>query len=261
MPQQRTVLYREPAFEVAQVRSHHARLPQWGEPQTIASARIVFPSGSTLLEVGCGDSGWIADGLTAIRFGEAVAYRLRCGTRSERHSMVVTGERAVQAAGAAREPAFFLLPPSVLYRVQLARRAWGAGEEGAAMLASLLAELRPSRRQAPARGAAARARRLLAQGADAPSRASLRDLADAVSCSPFHLARSFRAQTGLSLQQYGRQLRMVAAMERLAAGERDLAGLAHDLGYCSQSHLGAVFRREVGATLGEARRRLGSARI
>ena len=33
----------------------------------------------------------------------------------------------------------------------------------------------------------------------------------------------------------------------------DLAALAHDLGYCSQSHLGAVFRREVGVTLAQAR--------
>jgi len=79
--------------------------------------------------------------------------------------------------------------------------------------------------------------------------------------APFHLARSFRQQTGLSLHQYRQHLRLAAAMERLADGDRDLAGIAHDLGCCSQSHLGAVFRRDVGVTMGEARRMLASARI
>jgi len=113
----------------------------------------------------------------------------------------------------------------------------------------------------PLNGTVARAKRLLAETADREARLSMHALADAVSRSPFHLARSFRQQTGLSLHQYRQHLRLATAMDRLTSGDRDLAGIAHDLGYCSQSHLGAVFRREVGVTLGEARRTLATARI
>jgi AraC-like DNA-binding protein len=115
-----------------------------------------------------------------------------------------------------------------------------------------------SRQLGPSTGAVARAKRLLAETADREVRLSLHEVADAVSRSPFHLARSFRQQTGLSLHQYRQHLRLAAAMERLVEGDADLAGIAHDLGYCSQSHLGAVFRREVGVTLGEARRTLAA---
>lgn len=271
MPQERTVLHTGQAFEVAHVRSHHAHSPQWSEVYTVASRRIVFPAGSTLLEVRAGDASWLADGLTAIRFADATAYQLRADAQPARRSMVVSGHGApgeVQEVQERREGqdmravAFYLLSPRQLYQVHLAQRRLRADASNAACVASLVGELPALRPQAPApaAGAAVRARRLLAQTAHREPRLSLRDVADAVSRSPFHLARSFRAQTGLSLHQYRQHLRLAAAMERLADGDTDLAGLAHDLGYCGQSHLGAVFRRETGVTLGEARRAL-SARI
>ena len=262
MPQERTLLYAGQAFEVAHVRSHHTPSPQWSEVYTVASRRIVFPAGSTLLEVRAGNGSWLADGLTAIRFADSTAYQLRHGTPAMRRSLVVSRHRATDADAT---PAFFLLPPRAVYRVHMAQRQLRADGGGATQVASLLGELAALHRQLPSTGAVARARRLMAQATQATRSApamSLHDLADAVARSPFHLARSFRAQTGLSPHQYRQHLRLAAAMERLADGERDLAGLAHDLGYCSQSHLGAVFRRETGVTLGEARRVLGgSARI
>jgi AraC-like DNA-binding protein len=57
----------------------------------------------------------------------------------------------------------------------------------------------------------------------------------------------------MSLHGYRQRLRLAAALQRLEEGERDLAALAHDLGYSSQSHLGAVFRRELGVTPAQAR--------
>lgn len=57
----------------------------------------------------------------------------------------------------------------------------------------------------------------------------LTGLAQALGCSPFHLARQFRAATGETISRYVLRLRLALALERLAEGERDLAALAVDL--------------------------------
>jgi AraC-like DNA-binding protein len=75
---------------------------------------------------------------------------------------------------------------------------------------------------------------------------TLIDIARAAHASPFHLARMFRTRTGQSLHAYRTQLRMTAAIERLAQGEEDLNTLAADLGYTSHSHFGGVFKRSFG---------------
>lgn len=123
---------------------------------------------------------------------------------------------------------------------------------------ALVREVSQGRRQLPSTGAVARARQLLVDAPDTFARASMHDIADATAVSAFHLARSFRRQTGLSLHHYRLRLRLAAVLERMSDGERDLPGLAHDHGFCSQSHLGAVFQREVGVTLGQARHALAS---
>ncbi|MFM9928237.1 AraC family transcriptional regulator [Variovorax sp. H27-G14] len=253
MPQERTLLHAGHEFTVEHVRAHAPEGTDWSAPYTLASRRIIFPTGRTVLDVRCGRGTWLVDGLTAMHFGEAMVYQLRLAARTARHSMVVTGHRMPCEAAA---PVFCLLSPASLYRVHAAQQRLRAGRECADAVASLVDELSRSRAQAPLTGAVARAKRLLAETADREARLSVHEVADAVSRSPFHLARSFRQQTGLSLHQYRQHLRLAAAMERLTAGDADLAGIAHDLGYCSQSHLGAVFRREVGVTLGDARRTL-----
>ncbi|MEM9063870.1 MAG: AraC family transcriptional regulator [Planctomycetota bacterium] len=75
---------------------------------------------------------------------------------------------------------------------------------------------------------------------------SLTEVADHVGFSVFHLSRVFRERTGSTVYRYLTQLRMRAALERLAEGERDLTGLALDLGYASHSHFTDTFRREFG---------------
>lgn len=92
------------------------------------------------------------------------------------------------------------------------------------------------------------AQRLQQRPAD---RWSSHDLGDALGCSPFHLAHLFRRYTGTSLHAYARQLRVVEAMGRIEGGERDLAGLAHELGYSSQSHMGQAFQSFLGVTPGQ----------
>jgi AraC family transcriptional regulator len=75
---------------------------------------------------------------------------------------------------------------------------------------------------------------------------SLAEIARLVHCSPFHLARLFRATTGFSIHQYQLRLRLVEAMECLVDGVASLTDLALDLGFSSHSHFSSTFQRSFG---------------
>jgi len=82
---------------------------------------------------------------------------------------------------------------------------------------------------------------------------SLSAIARAVHSSPFHLARVFRAHSGLSLHQYRHRLRLREALLRLAEGEADLSALALELGFSSHSHLSDAFRGAFGLSPSQVR--------
>jgi len=91
-----------------------------------------------------------------------------------------------------------------------------------------------------------RARALLA---GAPTdRWNLGALGRALHCSPFHLARQFRAATGETISRYVLRLRLGVALERLARGERDIGALAVETGFSHHSHFSARFRSVFGIT-------------
>jgi AraC-like DNA-binding protein len=75
---------------------------------------------------------------------------------------------------------------------------------------------------------------------------TLDGIARSVHSSPYHLSRVFRRRVGHPIHKYLNRLRLRASLERLADGERDLSGLALDLGYSSHSHFSDAFRRECG---------------
>ena len=77
---------------------------------------------------------------------------------------------------------------------------------------------------------------------------SLSEVAREVESSVFHLARVFKARTGFSLHAYRNQLRLRAALERLAEPGVDLIDIALDLGFSSHSHFTETFRRNFGKT-------------
>ena len=77
---------------------------------------------------------------------------------------------------------------------------------------------------------------------------SLGDIARDVESSVFHLARVFKARTGFSLHAYRNQLRLRAALEKLAEPGIDLIDIALDLGFSSHSHFTEIFRRNFGKT-------------
>jgi AraC-like DNA-binding protein len=81
-------------------------------------------------------------------------------------------------------------------------------------------------------------------------------LGRAVGVSPWHLHRAFRAVTGSPIHRYRTQLRVRAALDRLAEGETDLTRLALDLGFSSHAHFTTAFRRVFGCTPSGIRGRL-----
>jgi AraC family transcriptional regulator len=90
---------------------------------------------------------------------------------------------------------------------------------------------------------------------------TLDEIAHAVHCSPFHLARLFRRQTGLSVHQYRNRLRLAEALERVLAGEPNLSALALALGFSSHAHLSDAFQRTFGVAPSSCRNALSAARL
>lgn len=75
---------------------------------------------------------------------------------------------------------------------------------------------------------------------------SLDQWARQVGASGRTLARLFGAETGMSFRAWRQQLRLLRALERLAAGDT-VTVVAMDLGYDSPSAFTAMFRRNLGA--------------
>lgn len=90
-------------------------------------------------------------------------------------------------------------------------------------------------------------------------RLTLEALARAVFSSPFHLARVFRRETGISLHVYLTRLRLRQALQEIADGASDLTRLALELGFSSHSHFTNAFKREFGESPSRIRCRLRQA--
>lgn len=87
-----------------------------------------------------------------------------------------------------------------------------------------------------------------ALGAD-PGR-SLIECSRAAGLSPSHYSRQVRARLGLSLRDYRRQLRVLAASARIASGQT-LSQAAHESGFADQAHMTRQMRAMLGATPGQ----------
>lgn len=105
----------------------------------------------------------------------------------------------------------------------------------------------PVRPQSAARRALVEAAQAeLARTISAPTDVS--ELARHLETSPYHLCRAFREGTGLTMHAYRLDLRVRAAIERIADERTDLSRLALELGFSSHSHLTSVFRARSGMT-------------
>lgn len=251
MPAHRTIIAAQEDAYLERVRSAAAHGGGWGAMHEAQGRRCVLP-GAGEVHWRCWDELLFVDALTAFRLEPGESYQLRHeGARDH----FVLCEATTDAPP--HEPRAWLVAPRQLFELMRACRRLGRGE-------ARLADVRDCASESLARAypidgvepctTLMRARQIIAQQAcdDLP----LEELAAAVNCSPFHLTRLFRRALGTTPHQYHLRLRLALALRQLQAGESDLAALAHDLGFSSQSHFGEAFRRGVGCTPSNARREL-----
>lgn len=73
-------------------------------------------------------------------------------------------------------------------------------------------------------------------------------------------ARRFRQATGMSPMEYVHTLRLEEAKQMLEAGEQPVEAIANEVGYEDAGFFGRLFRRKVGLTPAQYRRRFGALR-
>lgn len=215
---------------------HHAEAPE-----------IVLPrQGAVTLHRG--RRATTADPSTAVVFRGR--YRLShptdCGDRSL--AIRLAPDLHEEAIGEAH-----VLQPSHRLRVSMAARAV-RDEETALLLVAAIADA-PVLRATPR---IEQVRELLA--AQPTERWTLSRIGRTVHCSPYHLARQFRAATGQTIAGYLLGLRLALALDRIERGEDDLARLAAELGFSGHSHLTERFRHAYGSTPSEVRKILTARR-
>ncbi len=111
------------------------------------------------------------------------------------------------------------------------------------------------RRRRTDRALVAAAREAIASGH--PAAAGLLPLAGLLDVSPYRLSRAFPRELGVSLTHYRNRLRIARALDRIEAGEDNLARLAADLGFADQAHLCRTVRAHLDHTPSALRHLLG----
>ncbi len=78
----------------------------------------------------------------------------------------------------------------------------------------------------------------------------LKEIGRRVGCSHFHLSRIFSQETGKSIFQYLRELRLERAAELLREGRLNVTQVALEVGYSSPSHFSTAFHESFGCCPG-----------
>lgn len=89
-----------------------------------------------------------------------------------------------------------------------------------------------------------------------PAKATLSGIARQIGISPHHLSREFRKHTGRTVTKYRQDLRLIEAVDRIAAGADDLSQVAAMTGFSDHSHLTRCLRQQVGLTPTSLRRHI-----
>lgn len=88
---------------------------------------------------------------------------------------------------------------------------------------------------------------------DPAQRWTLDGIARDVHSSPFHLARAFRSEHGLSIHQYLLNARLALALDAVLDSDAPLTAIALDAGFATPSHFTAAFRSRYGLAPSELR--------
>lgn len=89
----------------------------------------------------------------------------------------------------------------------------------------------------------------------------LEQIAREVGCSPFYLSRTFSKETGRTIPQYLRQLRLEKASKLLKTGNYNVTEAAIEVGYSSLSHFSQAFHQAFGCCPGLYPTRTPSQRV
>lgn len=200
--------------------------------------------------------GAIADPLTAVLWNRHTEYRVRHPVPGGDQCTVFRltergthelggGRRTFGRLGTRLEGAAYLEHRRLLLRSAHSSLDSLAIEEAALEFVRGLASRGPlSPRSRATHRAVRRARDYIAANFRCPL--SVSAIAHAASCSPFHLSRLFRRETGFTLHAAVTTWRLREALERLVAEPERISTIATDVGFSSHSHLGDSFRREFG---------------
>lgn len=82
-------------------------------------------------------------------------------------------------------------------------------------------------------------------------------LAAKMGYSGSHLARLFKRETGMTVSEYAMSLKMEQAKDALRLSGESVQAICHRLGFGSQSYFGAQFKKHIGMTPTEYRKRQG----
>lgn len=214
-----------------------------------------------------GSRTYLADTSRALIHEDAAEYRIShpCDG-GDRCTIVVLGEALMaEAFGRPRghDQIEFEMPPEGQVR-HLAAYAFLrrpqpdrlAAEEAAVALVQAMASgrrgaLEPGRAHGDRLRIVRRVKALLNASLD--ENLGLSDVAREAGCSPYHLMRLFRGQTGQTIRGYRARLRVAAALDLMAHGVRDLTEVALQCGFASHSHMSETFRAVLDAAPSELR--------
>jgi len=79
-------------------------------------------------------------------------------------------------------------------------------------------------------------------------RVTLKQLANQLATTPFHLCRVFHKVSGVSLNKYINRLRLYSSLELIAMNDKDLTRISLDLGFANPSHFAMAFKKHFAIT-------------
>ncbi len=240
------------------IRSVRARTSEWPTgtvivPHSHPWCQLVYAIGGVTI-VETPEGSWVVPPDRAVWVPAGITHCVRAARGGQNRSVYVTIE-AAQAAGLPKGCKVVAVSPLTRELIlEFGRRPDDYDEDGAdgrlvRVLLDQIAALPAQPLHLPwprDPRALAVARALEADPADGRP---LEEWAREAGASARTLARTFRADCGLTFGQWRLRLRLLGALERLAAGEA-VTAVAFDMGYDQPSAFIAMFRRLLGTTPG-----------